>query len=107
VADVPIIRFDDWACETQLGRLDVVKIDVEGHELSVLNGMCASLTRHRPRLLILEIVESHLQRAGTTPREVTELVDGFGYEPVGATIEQIAAGRTDVFWPNARLRSRT
>jgi FkbM family methyltransferase len=34
------------------GRLDFVTIDVEGHELSVLEGF--DLERHRPRIVILE-----------------------------------------------------
>lgn len=32
-------RFDDWIRSANLDRVDVVKIDVEGHELFVLEGM--------------------------------------------------------------------
>jgi FkbM family methyltransferase len=38
--------------EVQLSRLDVVKMDVEGAEVAALQGMCRSLARFRPRLLL-------------------------------------------------------
>jgi FkbM family methyltransferase len=39
VGEFPMLRFDSWARETGLERLDVVKIDVEGAEVSALAGM--------------------------------------------------------------------
>ncbi|HEX2446283.1 MAG TPA: FkbM family methyltransferase [Vicinamibacterales bacterium] len=45
---------DGLMTELGLGTIDVVKIDVEGHELAVLAGMAAGLAANRYRRLIIE-----------------------------------------------------
>lgn len=47
-------RFDDWVIAEPLQRLDAVKIDVEGAEMSVLKGMEKSLRAFRPKFVIVE-----------------------------------------------------
>jgi FkbM family methyltransferase len=47
-------RFDTWAAQSGLTRLDVVKIDVEGAELLVLKGMTETLTSLKPRHIVCE-----------------------------------------------------
>jgi FkbM family methyltransferase len=51
---VPVRRFDTWAATTSLSRVDLMKIDVEGAECQVLNGMMGMLDRTRPRHIICE-----------------------------------------------------
>lgn len=46
-ARVPMVRLDSLA----LDRLDVVKVDVEGHELAVFEGARETLLRHRPAIV--------------------------------------------------------
>jgi FkbM family methyltransferase len=53
---VPTVRLDD---EIGGGRVDLVKIDVEGHELSVLRGAAVTLREYLPPMLI-EIEQRHL-----------------------------------------------
>jgi FkbM family methyltransferase len=45
---------DELTMALGLGRIDLVKIDVEGHELAVLAGMAAGLAANRYRRLIVE-----------------------------------------------------
>jgi FkbM family methyltransferase len=54
---VPLRRLDE-VCKDVTGRISFIKIDVEGHELSVLQGGTETLRRHRPNLLI-EIEQRH------------------------------------------------
>src|SRR5262249_841432 len=49
---VPLRTLDSLIQERNLARLDLIKIDVEGHECSVLDGAAATLGRHRPALVI-------------------------------------------------------
>ncbi len=56
--DVACHRLDDLGLE----RIGFLKIDVEGHELSVLQGALATLERDQPSLLI-EIEERHRPNA--------------------------------------------
>jgi FkbM family methyltransferase len=70
----------DRLCERYSYDPDTIKIDVEGHELRVIQGLERMLRRHRPLLF----VEVHPRLIATDPRNGTlpELVDelrSFGY----------------------------
>lgn len=43
---------DDFCAELQLSRLDFMKIDVDGHEFSVLRGFQGTLEKYRPCILV-------------------------------------------------------
>lgn len=46
------VRLDDWLEEHGVERVDVIKLDVEGSELRVLDGAQRTLERTRPRLVV-------------------------------------------------------
>ena len=49
---VPALRLDDYVAEQGLTRIDLVKIDVEGHELQVLRGSERLIERFRPTFVL-------------------------------------------------------
>lgn len=52
-AEVPVVALDDYLIrEKKLERLDLLKIDVEGFELDVLDGAMEVIERFRPRLVV-------------------------------------------------------
>ena len=55
-----------------LPRIDFVKIDVEGMELKVLNGMCQTIASYKPQMLI-EMQDT------TTYAKTYDFLNGFGY----------------------------
>ena len=59
-----------------LSNVGMIKIDVEGHELSVLQGALGLLKRERPRLVI-ELEERYRPHAANSARE---LLEGLGYQ---------------------------
>ena len=59
--------------------IDAVKIDVEGAELRVLTGMRRTLERHRPRVMVIETIERHLNRAGSSVADVDRFLRNLGY----------------------------
>ena len=81
-----VVRFDDWAAEVGLDRLDAVKIDVEGAEELVIQGMRESLIRLRPRLLIVEAKERSLEQAGGAPARLRAHIKSLGYRRVGVAL---------------------
>jgi len=66
--------------DTALSRENpsLIKIDVEGFELRVLQGLEETLSRSRSPIII-EMVSDHLLRAGTSVAEVNTFLLGLGY----------------------------
>lgn len=63
------------------GRLSFVKIDVEGHELRVLEGALGTLQRHHPAVLC-EFNDAALAKAGSLWLSLLGRFEELGYEPV-------------------------
>jgi len=59
-------------------RLDLIKIDVEGHEPAVLRGAEETIRRFRP-VMVIECAAAHLRREGATPRQIVETAERLGY----------------------------
>ena len=59
--------------------VDLIKIDVEGHELSVLRGAIQTLQRCRPALIV-EIEQRHLDRNGHAMRDVFDFIGALDYD---------------------------
>jgi FkbM family methyltransferase len=64
--------------ELRLENVSFIKIDVEGHEVSVLEGALETLEKNKPSIL-LEAEERHRPRAVATVREFLEPLGYEGY----------------------------
>jgi FkbM family methyltransferase len=65
--------------ETQLiHRVDVIKIDVEGTEIDVLQGALSTIEKYRP-ILCLEVCEHTYTAAGWTPQDLFQMLSPYGY----------------------------
>jgi FkbM family methyltransferase len=82
VAEVVVRSFDgliaSGAVDLSAG-LHAVKIDVEGGEMHVLMGMRRTLERDRPRMIVIETIETHLRRAGSTVAALHAFMRDLGY----------------------------
>jgi FkbM family methyltransferase len=74
--EVPVTTLDAVFAE-QSRTLNFLKIDVEGHELAVLQGAEQTLKLHRPAILV-ECEARH--RSDGDVRPVFHLLESFGYE---------------------------
>ena len=77
--EVPVETLDALGQRLALGRVDAVKIDVEGAELKVLNGGRDLLRTARPVLLI-EANEEALRRQNAGTAAMVALLRELGYE---------------------------
>jgi FkbM family methyltransferase len=78
IGRVKLELFDEVFEDSGLNRLDIVKIDVEGAELSVLAGGYKTLERYRP-VIIIEINEETSNAAGYTRHDVIGLLEKLKY----------------------------
>jgi FkbM family methyltransferase len=81
--DAECVAIDDLTREH--AAIDVVKIDVEGAEDLVLEGMRDGLARHRYLAVLLELHPSLLRSRGVTPDDCVKTMIGHGYR--GWTID--------------------
>jgi FkbM family methyltransferase len=79
---VPAITLDSY-CHSKGIRPDVIKIDVEGAELLVLQGARAVLASCKP-VILCEVHTRHLANCGGSLQQLERFVDelGYGVEPL-------------------------
>jgi FkbM family methyltransferase len=85
------VAIDAFAGEVGLTRLDLIKIDVEGHERAVLAGACNTLARFRPAIVMETGHESAADRAA-----IEALLRGAGYALTGVLLDH---GVVPASWP--------
>jgi FkbM family methyltransferase len=76
---VPCRRLDDYVEERGIRRIDVIKIDVEGAELSVLRGARNILSRAARPHLIIEFWEPFQREYGTSCKQMAEFLYDHDY----------------------------
>lgn len=77
--EVRIARLDDVLLhEHHIGRLDLIKIDVEGFEHQVLKGARALLQEFKPRMVI-EVIDRNLKINGSSAAQLLAWIAELGY----------------------------
>ena len=87
----PQITLDTF-CNARALRPEVVKIDVEGAEIDVLQGARETLRRHRP-LVFLSVHPRHLRALGRDEAELHDCIAALGYRCLdmdGQPVERFA-----------------
>ena len=78
---IPVITLDAFARERPIGRVDFVKIDVEGMELQVMKGATELLHRFHPALYFETLPRYVSSAEGASFAAIRDLLAGdFGYE---------------------------
>ena len=63
----------------RLGRIDVIKMDIEGAEYNALLGMQELLRENESVQIIMEFAPVHIKRAGHEPSELLQLIKRLGF----------------------------
>lgn len=96
-----VMTIDAFCAERRIGKVDFIRMDIEGAELMALAGASGVLDRDRPHVL-LEIHPAMLaQRFGGTAEQVVEVFRGRGYRMFalnGDRLEERFEAVTDQPW---------
>ena len=76
---VPVLSLDGYCREHRIGRIDAVKMDVEGDEVRALRGMREILTRRPPAWMFIEFSPPQLCAAGASAEEFWQVLAEGGY----------------------------
>lgn len=76
--EIELTTLDEYCSVKGVERIDLVKIDVEGAELAVLQGGVGALQRFKP-YLIVEIQPGTTHSAGYRPEDIVNLLKTLGY----------------------------
>lgn len=97
---VPIRPLDGYFERGVFTKVDLVKMDIEGAELSALRGAERLFRATRPALLC-ELHEKRVGPWGYRARDIVDLLDGWGYEwfrlEEGGTLTPLTAEQTTFF----------
>lgn len=77
--EVRLRTLDDFCAELQPQRIDLIKVDVEGAELPMLQGGLQALRAHRP-VIFMELLRKWAKPFGYHPNDVIALLAAEGYQ---------------------------
>ncbi|MFL6232579.1 MAG: FkbM family methyltransferase [Thermoanaerobaculia bacterium] len=81
--EVPLTTLDDYCAARKIERIDAVKMDIQGAEVSALAGFRKTLARVKPRWMLIEFSPEHLRGAGSSPEAFWAILEELGFEPWG------------------------
>ncbi len=73
--EIETITLDQWVAENQVNKIDVIKIDVEGHEFDAIQGCKIVLQKIKP----IFIIEIELRHANYSIQDIFEFIKRYGY----------------------------
>jgi FkbM family methyltransferase len=76
---VPTIRLDDFCEEYAIDRIDLLKIDVQGHEADVLRGAEGLISAGRVGVIMFELNWSNDSQRQCPARQSVRLLERYGY----------------------------
>lgn len=94
--DVPVCTLDALLKDEVLSSLDVIRMDLEGHEIAVLDGMTATIEKYHPRLLVE--VHPHIVGPDATIRYLDRL------NLLGYSVDWVIDQERDVPWRSRFLK---
>jgi FkbM family methyltransferase len=73
-----VVTLDEFVRTQQIKQVDLIKCDVEGSELFVLQGAPETIATHKP-IIMLEMLRKWAKAFGYHPNDIIALLRGYGY----------------------------
>lgn len=104
---VPLVRLDDLVSQHGMGKVDFIKIDIEGFEYWALRGLEETLRTQQP-ILVIEHSGEATTNYGVSTDDAKELLLAAGYKPFVLVSRRLRPYDfkeqfADVFWSKTPL----
>jgi FkbM family methyltransferase len=76
---VPAVRLSEYCATHLVEEIDLLKIDVEGHELAALKGLNHLFSQRRVKAVYIETIKENHDRMGRRFSELLEFIHDCGY----------------------------
>lgn len=80
IIEVDAETLDNFLEQNGITQVDFIKMDIEGGELFALRGMSKLLGNEYKPIVVLEMTISMMQPAGYGPKEILDIMSGYGYQ---------------------------
>jgi FkbM family methyltransferase len=80
---IDVIALDTYFQENPVSKIALIKMDVEGYEVNVLNSASKTIQNHRP-IIYTEMQDKKLKEFGSSASEMTALIKNKGYKVLNA-----------------------
>jgi FkbM family methyltransferase len=77
-AVIPSWSLDDFICQNEITRVDLLKIDIEGSETMAFRGACSLLSERKVHTVVFELNPHWLAKMGSSAEELWEVVQSAG-----------------------------
>ncbi len=75
---IDFTTLDDYVAGHNVGKVDVIKLDVDGYEYKIIRGALETIKADKP-IIITELGVSTLKKAGDDANELVDTLAGIGY----------------------------
>ena len=86
--EIEITTLDNFVKKNKIQRIDFIKCDVEGFELSVFKGAKKTLRKFKP-VVFVEIEERHTKKYKINPQDVLDFFKNIGYKSYSVKKDKI------------------
>ena len=76
---VRVVKGDEWISREKLHLPTIIKIDVEGYEFEVLQGLRETIKKSRP-IIFLELHLAHFKNSGPDRERVLDFLKNLDYK---------------------------
>lgn len=94
--DIKAIRLDDYFADYD-GVLNFIKIDVEGSESFVIEGMQSILQKTKDLIMMIEFAPFYIEKLGKHPRDYLEILKKYGFKLYHLDVNEKKISEVDLF----------
>ena len=87
--DIEALRLDDYFSDYD-GKIDFIKMDIEGAELSAVQGMSSLLRKNRQVTIVTEFIPANIRGFGAEPEHYISLLTDSGFSSTSSGLSWAA-----------------